>query len=380
MDGLIERQVERIHGSPTMAVLALAGGGAQALGWLLGAPGASRTILEATVPYAAPAMAEFLGHEPGQVVSQETAGDMARSAYERAARLAPSGVPIVGIGCTAAIATDRLKRGEHRCFVSAWTERSVTTYRIGFVKKRDRGGEDEIVSRLVLRALAEASGAELDLPQDLDAQERVEVARAEHGDLVEKLLSGHVKSVVVRPDGSMTDDAPVRGGVLPGAFDPLHTGHEAMAQVAAAMLDTEVTFEMSVLNVDKPPMEAAELRRRLAQFGGKRAVALTRTPRFYEKAGLFPGCTFVIGWDTAARLVEPSYYDGDEAEMLRALSNIRESGCHFLVAGRMHDGAFRTLDDVPVPVGFEDLFTDIPEAAFRSDISSSELRVAGRRR
>ena len=46
------------------------------------------------------------------------------------------------------------------------------------------------------------------------------------------------------------------------------------------------------------------------------------------------------------------------------------------MAGREHDGAFRTLDDVPVPRGFADLFEAIPESAFRQDVSSTELRDA----
>ena len=41
---------------------------------------------------------------------------------------------MVGVGCTAAIATDRPKRGAHRCHVAAWSQRGVTTYSLETVK------------------------------------------------------------------------------------------------------------------------------------------------------------------------------------------------------------------------------------------------------
>jgi hypothetical protein len=107
-------------------------------------------------------------------------------------------------------------------------------------------------------------------------------------------------------------------------------------------------------------------------------VVASRTPTFFEKAKLFPGTTFVIGWDTAFRLVEPRYYGGRGSGILEALAGIQRLGCRFLVAGRLAEGVFRTLDDVDVPRGFEDMFTAIPEAAFRSDVSSTQLRAAGR--
>ena len=41
--------IESVHATPTRAVLAVTGAGSQALAWLLGVGGASRTVLEATV-------------------------------------------------------------------------------------------------------------------------------------------------------------------------------------------------------------------------------------------------------------------------------------------------------------------------------------------
>ena len=130
-----------------------------------------------------------------------------------------------------------------------------------------------------------------------------------------------------------------------------------------------------MVNVDKPPLEAAEVLRRLSQFAGKARVVLTRAETFQKKARLFPGATFVIGWDTAVRLVDPRYYGGEDSAMLAALAEMWVAGCHFLVAGREQDGVFRTLADVAVPQGVRFLFEGIPESGFRADISSTELRA-----
>ena len=376
MDALVRRQVERLQRGPHKAVVAVAGGGAQALSWLLATPGASHSILGARVPYSLPALTEFLGYEPSPAVSRQTAEDMAQRSYQSALRLATDDAASIGVGCTAALTTDRPKKGDHRCFVSGWTASAVTTYGVTLVKGlRDREAEDEVVSRLVLRALAESRDVKFDLALGLDERERLEAVTSDHGDLIGRLLAGDVTTVTVLPDGVMVADDVVHGGVIPGSFDPFHRGHERLAQVAARTLNAEVRFELSIANVDKPLLDEVEITTRLAQFAGKRPVVLTRASRFYQKSALFPGCTFVVGWDTAVRLVDPEYYGGSEDKMTAALATIRRAGCRFLVAGRAVGEVFRAGDEVPVPAEFEEMFAPIPEAAFRDDVSSTELRA-----
>ena len=181
-DDEIATLVEKIHASPAMAAVAVTGGGAQALTWLLAAPGASRTVLEAVVPYGAKSLEELVGEEIGRPASTDTAVKMAHACYCRGLRLREqAGTPIAGLGCTAALATDRPKRGDHRCSVAVWTDGGVATYDLGFVKGlRDRLAEDGLVSRLVLRALAEGFGLETGLKLDLDDRERLDVRRESH--------------------------------------------------------------------------------------------------------------------------------------------------------------------------------------------------------
>ena len=140
-----------------------------------------------------------------------------------------------------------------------------------------------------------------------------------------------------------------------------------------------MAFEISVTNVDKPPLLGETVRSRLAQFAWKSPVELTRAPTFVEKSRLFPGATFVVGADTAERLFAPQYYGDDEGRMYDALEEIANSGSGFLVAVRIDAaGHVRALNDIAVPRRYADLFTEIPERLFRLDTSSSEIRARGR--
>src|SRR5205823_7907670 len=79
--------IEQIHKSGRQLVLAVTGGGSGAISALLQVPGASASVLEAIVPYAATALADWLGGRPDQYCSERTARAMAMAAVERARQL-----------------------------------------------------------------------------------------------------------------------------------------------------------------------------------------------------------------------------------------------------------------------------------------------------
>ena len=317
-------RIERILNSGWRAVLVTTGGGSSALNALLTTPGASRFVVEAHVPYSPEALERFLGETSEHSVSSATACSLARKAFENVGQ-AGSLSHVMGVSCTAALQTDRERRGEDRAFICIKTVEAEKLYALCF-SKTSRAEQEALLSDWLLVLIAQAVGAE-------------------------------------------------RGLMLPGSFNPVHQGHLNLLNVAEELTGLRGIFELSCANVDKPAIEKADALRRAAAIKDV-PVALTRAPRFIQKAGLFPKTTFAVGFDTAIRFVTD--YSSDEWRKFQALET------RFLIAGRVFQSpeknskpqrsCFQTLEHIDLPPGFASLFEAVPESKFREDISSTELR------
>lgn len=151
--------VRSIHSAAGKISIVVTGAGTQALAWLFAEPGTSRTVLNARVPYSQAALDEFTGHAAEQHVSAVEALLMAERALEEAERLiTDENALLAGISCTAAIATDRVRRGENRCHVAFTSSdgRKVSTSLVMNKGQRTRAGEEDLTSRIILNAIAEA--------------------------------------------------------------------------------------------------------------------------------------------------------------------------------------------------------------------------------
>ncbi|HKS88012.1 MAG TPA: hypothetical protein VJR70_01100, partial [Stellaceae bacterium] len=288
------------------------------------------------------------------------------------------GAEMVGLGATAALVSDRPRRGEHRFHIACANAAGIAHCTCVLAKgRRDRAAEEDLVARAIVLWLARGCGIVTASPRSLlDADEHYAEAAVAAADAIDRLLAGELDRVTVQPDGQIMLSAPQPVVLFPGSFNPMHDGHALLARVAEELTQQPVAFELSVTNVDKPPLAGGAVRGRLAQFAWKAPVELTRAPTFVEKARLFPGTIFVVGADTAERLFGPKYYGDDAARMLVALDEIAGSGASFLVAVRLDAaGRVRALKDIPVPRRYAELFTEIPEHRFRLDASSSEIRA-----
>jgi hypothetical protein len=361
-------------------VIALTGGGSGTLSALLQTPGASRSVLEAVVPYSLASLVEWIGGQPDQACSAPTARAMAMASFMRARELAPDAdvKQLLGVGCTVSLATDRPKRGSRRGHLAF--QRYDRTFEARFTLDElppNRADDEQIAAEHILAGVAKGC----------DRSEAASNLRSSvgHGVLAAdedvELLLGRRRLNVLGPgrwwdylEEAATSSIRL---VFPGAFNPPHAGHLTMVKIAESRMQCDAVWELSIENVDKPPLDYISIDERfewLRKIDDKRWIARSRAPTFREKSELFPGATFVVGADTVLRIAEPRYYGGDVARRDEAIADIARQGCRFLVFGRVIDGRFKTLGDLNLPAELRSLCDEVPASEFREDVSSTELR------
>jgi hypothetical protein len=373
----IESLVRQIHARPRPLVLATTGGGSGAISGLLQVPGASRTVLEAVVPYAASALIDWIGARPEQFCAPRTARAMAMAAWQRARDLtrnvADTDVKqLIGIGCTASLASDRPKRGVHRAFVALQTLSLTATWSLHLESgRRGRREEEDLLTALMLNVIAEACLVDNRLEIALDTAESITKSQCDAPAPWQELLQGLRSAVFQAPPTE--NQSPTPKLVFPGAFNPLHDAHREMAAIAERRLGLPVLFEISVTNVEKPPLDYEEMQARAGQFGDQR-LCFTAAPTFVEKSEIFSGATFIVGADTIARIADPRYYGGSQERCRSAIHSIAAHDCRFLMFARAMDQQVKSLAELGLPEELYGLCEEVPVEEFRREISSTELR------
>ena len=366
--------IESLHASKWQGVIAVTGGGSGLISSLLNVPGASATVLEARVPYAPAALAEFLGGAPDQACSAITGRAMAMAAFERARALtnsAPSN--LFGMAMTASLASHTPKKGPHRLHFAIQTATSTYSWHVDLGKgQRSRADEETVAELLGLYAVDQALDLKLAMAPPLSAGEVLDEAHLTAPAPWQHLLLGDVQAI-----HATKENAPPPRVLFPGAFNPLHDGHRAMADFASRRFDSAPAFEICINNVDKPALNYLDLQHRLAQFDADTPIWLTRTAKFIDKARLFPGAVFLVGVDTLLRITDPRYYESSTVQRDKCLNELVELGNRLLVFGRNVDHTFTRLEDLSLPRPLELLCDGVPEEIFRHDVSSTALRHSG---
>lgn len=151
--------VSRIHSSPCRLVMHITGGGIVAITDLLVVSGASRSILEITVPYSPLALAELVGEADAGAVSEHTALALAEAALGRARSLGADANVAIGVGCTAALVTNRARRGSDVAHIATVTTRGVARAVVDLSGKEgdlNRSEQDRLVANAVIVAIDSA--------------------------------------------------------------------------------------------------------------------------------------------------------------------------------------------------------------------------------
>ena len=349
----MSERARRFHANAYVGVAYITGGGTGFLSELLSTPGASRSVLEASVPYAFDALSERLGSAPAQACSQATATALAMAAFDRALHF-ESPEPF-GLACTASLATDREKRGAHRAHIALQTRQH--SYALEVQPAGDRREEE--------RQLVDHLWAIAGILDGAAPPAETSIASAEPS--WPALAVGETSAICTQEhDGRL---------LLPGSFNPMHHGHLHLLHAAEAHTGLKGALEMSIINVDKPPLDYGAIHARLEGVNelANVPVWLTRLPTFLAKAHRFPGSTFAVGADTVVRIDQAKYY-GTVYERDAAIDTLTELESRFLVFGRLVDGHFSTLDELPLSEKLRGLCEGVPEEAFRHDVSSTQIR------
>ncbi|RNF03174.1 nucleotidyl transferase domain-containing protein [Trypanosoma rangeli] len=421
MVSLLQGLIEAIHASPVRCVLYVAGAGSSAIAQLTGVAGCSQTLLEARVPYAAITTFRMLDDRPSRLVAAPVARQLAQHAYHRAVDYSGGDdETIVGIGSTAAVQTNRIRRGKDCAFVAVWCQRHVVEFAMELPRHLPRAEQEGQVALLLLKALAECAKVPFEIPLEVEPARQCYTVPAfplrcffqgetafvvfnKHGEVRAGLMP-----YVAEASVAATSETSVRQLLFPGSFHPLHWGHTELARTAARTVagmveplnsaksptsptlcnkpeprSVRVTYEISVDNADKGVVESeVEIEKRVQQFREHGArVAVTRARLFIEKAMLFPGYGFIVGIDTMKRIIDPKYYNNSTEAMLHAMQTIRMQGCYFVVAGRASgkgDAVWEDLASIDVPAELRSMFIPIQQGDFRVDVSSTALREKGR--
>jgi nicotinic acid mononucleotide adenylyltransferase len=374
--------VLEIHKTPFKAVLAITGGGSEAIGELLRYGEGSKTLLEAVVPYDQQSFIDFVHGTPDKYCAPEAARTLAMAAFQRAIKLAgnENAANLIGIGCSASLAKDHEREGrQHHAYIAVQTLKSTTTYSDELTGQYTREQEEKIVADNILIALANACGLSHPIIEGTLGVKRVTTL---HDEDIE-LLTGKTRSVVynVNPESSESNI------FFPGSFHPVHEGHIHIAQKVHEITGKQVNFEVCAKNVDKPVIDYTDFHERREglreamrdqPWAGK--VFFTAAPTFIEKARLFHNSVFVVGWDTFKRLNDVKYCGGSTDKFEEMLKGLKLLGTHFMVFHRIIDGKLTAEEEDSIHPDLLDLATIYPgEFAAPKEISSTELRKQQRK-
>lgn len=160
----------RLSGSDIRVAIVVTGGGSGAISRCFRREGASRSFVEAVIPYSHAALLDYMGRAlEDSSTSPATARTLATIARKRARVFTDPGDESderdsgswAGIALVAALPTSRLRRGEDRIHVALRSDNESTVWTVHLAKEaHTRDSAETVADEMMLRALSELVGAE----------------------------------------------------------------------------------------------------------------------------------------------------------------------------------------------------------------------------
>ena len=373
--------VDRIHKTPARGVIIPTGGGTGIFATILKRGGGSATLISGRIPYAEAETIEILGGKPDKYVSEQTTRQLAMAAYQMALKNRQGTEPVFGVASSSSLQKTPSERVGRVHYIYAALQTATKTVSLVLTihdaKTMTRSDTAEIIrvteerfnEHMLLNLIAEACGIEdrIYLGYGADfAISRTESTIDIPGFV--DLMEGRKDYIVINSSTMQVEDDLEIGQydfIFPGSFNPAHEAHFEMADQTSKL--GLCYFEISIRNADKPVIDFISLESRLRSLRNN-LVVLTNAPLFIDKSLLFPGATFVVGFDTACRIVDPKYADLDAV-----MTTFEANETTFMVFGREIDGKYE-CDLRKLSPRFLSRANIVPEPLKHVGLSSTDIR------
>lgn len=350
--------------------IAATGAGASAQNYIWETPGCSSYFAGATFPYRQDLLEDFIGYKPEKFVSPEVAIDMAMRAYQLA--WSDEGDNAVGIGCSAAVATTRLRHGEYGAYVSICSNQGVYLYHVVLdaeVGTQPRVHQGESISSLIASLAKYDYYLSARYPK-VDAYDTAKSLltsrpywRRDNKRLLEHAFEREIITHATDTSGY------VKRPIFPGAFNPPHVGHLDIAS------KTNSVFNLEVCPPHKDPLSVTEILQRLKMLRYHDVLLTDGLPLYLDKSNRFQNHPIVMGADAFLRMLDPKW--GPTPKEI--LTRFSQNGTRIYVFGREVDGKYISADDAVAVTEEVGVVFDVQPVPGRWDISSSAIRRGPKR-